>query len=217
MYGSSPLTRGKQFGGHEGLRRAGLIPAHAGKTQDDAASVGESGAHPRSRGENDGSVSMSIEPSGSSPLTRGKPKLTAEDRQAARLIPAHAGKTHPMGRSEGASRAHPRSRGENAWRRRRGSRRAGSSPLTRGKPVTVDAGVSGVGLIPAHAGKTLRVILPPHVCRAHPRSRGENGEKWDTATPRGGSSPLTRGKQPRIALYNPLSGLIPAHAGKTPT
>ena len=30
--GSSPLTRGKQFGGDGGRRVGGLIPAHAGKT-----------------------------------------------------------------------------------------------------------------------------------------------------------------------------------------
>ena len=51
--------------------------------------------------------------------------------------------------------------------------------------------------------------------RAHPRSRGENSADGDGFPPRGGSSPLTRGK-----LYGSLTGqlgpgLIPAHAGKT--
>ena len=54
--------------------------------------------------------------------------------------------------------------------------------------------IGSIGLIPAHAGKT----LPSHQADgrhgAHPRSRGEN--RW--GTPRSmvswGSSPLTRGK-----------------------
>ena len=70
-------------------------------------------------------------------------------------------------------------------------------------------------LIPAHAGKTASMSASAFAITAHPRSRGENGEKWDTATPRGGSSPLTRGKR-RCAAYRDGGGrLIPAHAGKT--
>ena len=51
--------------------------------------------------------------------------------------------------------------------------------------------------------------------RAHPRSRGENDlflvSKDDTP----GSSPLTRGKRTKNPGGEVLSGLIPAHAGKT--
>ena len=50
---------------------------------------------------------------GSSPLTRGKPDLVANDVHFCGLIPAHAGKTG--GRVAGLRGlwAHPRSRGEN--------------------------------------------------------------------------------------------------------
>ena len=91
----------------------------------------------------------------------------------------------------------------------------GSSPLTRGK---LEQGVHdfvGVGLIPAHAGKTHDQGVRALPRRAHPRSRGENGlAGWQ---PRGacGSSPLTRGK-PRVEhIRRVCIGLIPAHAGKT--
>ena len=73
--------------------KAGLIPAHAGKTRGTVFSPTGNGAHPRSRGENDlirvaGYLSV-----GSSPLTRGKQVVTAYNTRTGGLIPAHAGKT----------------------------------------------------------------------------------------------------------------------------
>ena len=70
--GSSPLTRGKR--GHTACRCSflGLIPAHAGKTNDPETGTEYGRAHPRSRGENlvtTGSYDGNL---GSSPLTRGK-------------------------------------------------------------------------------------------------------------------------------------------------
>ena len=113
---------------------------------------------------------------------------------AARLIPAHAGKTRLTDPSRGAGSAHPRSRGENLPKPANVLGRIGSSPLTRGKrhgPVAVHAELR---LIPAHAGKTSggggRIVHGG----AHPRSRGENATRPPTLACRSGSSPLTRGK-----------------------
>ena len=50
--GSSPLARGKRVSSGKNRRAAGLIPAHAGKTQQPVDPSGRAGAHPRSRGEN---------------------------------------------------------------------------------------------------------------------------------------------------------------------
>ena len=74
-----------------------------------------------------------------------------------------------------------------------------------------------LGLIPAHAGKTIAIARCVRPCWAHPRSRGENcpGRRWSA---RGwGSSPLTRGKHGRQDSSASARGLIPAHAGKTVT
>ena len=71
--GSSPLTRGKQVTHYAVDGRAGLIPAHAGKTREALAYPSRSSAHPRSRGENMKCVRVIVCPFGSSPLTRGKP------------------------------------------------------------------------------------------------------------------------------------------------
>ena len=192
-------------------------------------------AHPHSRGENVGSRPPVGSRSGSSPLTRGKRREQAPGREqvglipahagktwvcdchcgCSRLIPAHAGKTGRSGHTGSSRLAHPRSRGENSSASSTNTLAAGSSPLTRGKPYCLLLVRVRVGLIPAHAGKT-RVMVAWSVMRAaHPRSRGENDEKWAASDAMQGSSPLTRGKRARANLNSSQRGLIPAHAGKT--
>ena len=131
--GSSPLTRGK-LRSNLGIRGAsGLIPAHAGKTSHVDGAHQNGGAHPRSRGEN-GLRGLTAGPAvGSSPLTRGKPENMNQLREAARLIPAHAGKTDFLVVDLSVKAAHPRSRGENPSGSPMSHSTNGSSPLTRGK------------------------------------------------------------------------------------
>ena len=152
-------------------------------------------AHPRSRGENEPGRVIDGRQLGSSPLTRGKLTAIAVASQEVRLIPAHAGKT--------------------CQGRRWSFQFAGSSPLTRGKPRRWNGPRGGIGLIPAHAGKTVCFEGDVRSPVAHPRSRGENGHARCRPCFRRGSSPLTRGKQPRACGPVWLVGLIPAHAGKT--
>ena len=156
-----------------------------------------------------------ILPPGSSPLTRGKRAPRAARPLEVRLIPAHAGKTRSMRAVSRGRRAHPRSRGENGTRVRRPHAEAGSSPLTRGKRARLSAGLTGSGLIPAHAGKTTRPTPSQSKPGAHPRSRGENERTDPARTPKPGSSPLTRGKPLKKKHNRTTNGLIPAHAGKT--
>ena len=111
------------------------------------------------------------------------------------LIPAHAGKTTGSPPESKTPAAHPRSRGENDEYRNYDPLRAGSSPLTRGKPYVPEDALIIHGLIPAHAGKT--------------------GGEARLDTDRGGSSPLTRGKRDAGRRVGVRRGLIPAHAGKT--
>ena len=134
MSGSSPLTRGKLSTSTLPAAGGRLIPAHAGKT--------------------DARIWRMLHRNGSSPLTRGK--LGCEDRLpgTSRLIPAHAGKTRPIRWPVSGRWAHPRSRGENLPVLSALETMIGSSPLTRGKPFSVDCIDSHARLIPAHAGKT---------------------------------------------------------------
>ena len=132
--GSSPLTRGKHMPSRVTPKQQRLIPAHAGKTARQGPGSLSPRAHPRSRGENLHLVGTRLEDGGSSPLTRGKPALTAFAPATPRLIPAHAGKTFIWSAPDLKTAAHPRSRGENRRSRPSHLRRRGSSPLTRGKP-----------------------------------------------------------------------------------
>ena len=111
--------------------------------------------------------------------------------------------------------AHPRSRGENGEADREARGGPGSSPLTRGKRPHVHVRVLDHGLIPAHAGKTSLSSSRRCINEAHPRSRGENGDRLLKGFGFFGSSPLTRGKLRQLGGRHVGGRLIPAHAGKT--
>ena len=112
--------------------------------------------------------------SGSSPLTRGKPRAPVGQALAPRLIPAHAGKTIFVLIPFVSKEAHPRSRGENYRGALLTGNDGGSSPLTRGKLRGVRLCYVEERLIPAHAGKTRGQLIVLRRSGAHPRSRGEN-------------------------------------------
>ena len=152
--GSSPLTRGKRLHEASLAGGSGLIPAHAGKTVPRVGAAQGQEAHPRSRGENADHLPDSLMVVGSSPLTRGKPLHTRPRLRPTRLIPAHAGKTSTQSPTTPSGTAHPRSRGENLRCASNCEYAQGSSPLTRGKRGTRRSARWGLGLIPAHAGKT---------------------------------------------------------------
>ena len=73
----------------------------------------------------------------------------------------------------------------------------GSSPLTRGKHSDSTRLKAPLGLIPAHAGKTVIEAMSCSMVGAHPRSRGENNATQAQVDITAGSSPLTRGKPGR--------------------
>ena len=213
--GSSPLTRGKLLLECCGRSRTRLIPAHAGKTRLSPLAASTAAAHPSSRGENPEIGADRPRDRGSSPLTRGKPGKLRLIQSRSGLIPAHAGKTARQPPRRAAHPAHPRSRGENLKSATLARNVTGSSPLTRGKLISLTPTVGRRGLIPAHAGKTVSVRITMSPFPAHPRSRGENRTRHGPRPYRPGSSPLTRGK-PWLLLARVAAGrLIPAHAGKT--
>ena len=75
--------------------------------------------------------------------------------------------------------------------------------------------VVGIGLIPAHAGKTGGGNELPGRAGAHPRACGENGRRAKDQPFTAGSSPRMRGKHPKSQALHGSARLIPAHAGKT--
>ena len=94
--GSSPLARGTQPRPLQHGSRPRLIPARAGNTWRTNYERNRDSAHPRSRGEHIGSISLSGRKYGSSPLARGTPRSLAEGTKIERQP------------------AHPRSRGEHS-------------------------------------------------------------------------------------------------------
>ena len=152
--GSSPLTRGKHGAEPGESLDQGLIPARAGKTDEEPRRGGAQRAHPRSRGENVPVWFRAVSGRGSSPLARGKLASCSFVSTRPRLIPAHAGKTVDEVFGSFSSRAHPRSRGENLRAGQVPESESGSSPLTRGKQWIGHTREGRFGLIPAHAGKT---------------------------------------------------------------
>ena len=195
--------------------RTGLIPAHAGKTPAHYCSQHQSRAHPRACGENRSGSHVLNADQGSSPRMRGKPWRNDGAESGWGLIPAHAGKTCRRAVPTVFHRAHPRACGENGDDERCNIFMQGSSPRMRGKHATSSEARGAVGLIPAHAGKTVRQATRRSLGPAHPRACGENKIMKTINEAIYGSSPRMRGKltQPRFIVL--IRRLIPAHAGKT--
>ena len=110
--GSSPLARGPRTLRRSRRRRCGLIPARAGTTWAKNIPAQPTWAHPRSRGDHDGSVPVAPFSSGSSPLARGPRRSWTTQIPSFGLIPARAGTTAKLVAPKRSLWAHPRSRGD---------------------------------------------------------------------------------------------------------
>ena len=233
--GSSPRVRGKLAPRTRHRHPTRLIPACAGKTQDEERLVGVDAAHPRVCGENPGGTPLGPWSHGSSPRVRGKRPRNSDEAVRPRLIPACAGKTWSWGGGHGVGWAHPRVCGENlvlgpsgrpgaAHPRVCGENRdepqliqcdLGSSPRVRGKRAAGGTHFARTRLIPACAGKTLTGCGRSPPTAAHPRVCGENLYLDYVTFLNPGSSPRVRGKHGRRRPVVAADGLIPACAGKT--
>ena len=111
--GSPPRMRGKPlvlFLINSGLR---ITPAHAGKTGTRLWCTAGSADHPRACGENDPAIDIENDEYGSPPRMRGKLCEVFVARVAARITPAHAGKTLAAKQRHSKDSDHPRACGEN--------------------------------------------------------------------------------------------------------
>ena len=193
--GSSPLTRGAQYGWGTSRGLIRLIPAYAGSTDTKRGDKQHGEAHPRLRGEHLGPRRSGDVFPGSSPLTRGARPAGRPVRRGCGLIPAYAGSTQGNAPPSATFRAHPRLRGEHGFRSTSKAVSCGSSPLTRGALSPRSAAIPFAGLIPAYAGSTATYQRRCRLGEAHPRLRGEHSEKQQRQIRKWGSSPLTRGAQ----------------------
>ena len=146
---------------------------------------------------------------------RGKPGHFAQQLNADRLIPAHAGKTNFSPPLNSMRSAHPRACGENHVHLESFDCARGSSPRMRGKRRRQIHYRTPRRLIPAHAGKTEPSYRRAGYVQAHPRACGENTVSPLNIPALAGSSPRMRGKRQLSPRHAPHDRLIPAHAGKT--
>ena len=171
--GSSPHTRGTP-GPLEFTRPAArFIPAYAGNAWSASSSRARRSVHPRIRGE------------------RGLYlKITCV---VIRFIPAYAGNAYSVMILFEARSVHPRIRGERRTSRPSRSGVTGSSPHTRGTPITRVPIAIYVRFIPAYAGNAMYGCSMLALLTVHPRIRGERRVVILTHDELPGSSPHTRG------------------------
>ena len=174
-----------------GLRwRGRIIPAYAGSTPFLAASQAVDSDHPRIRGEH-------------------RPPRVVPRRQSG-IIPAYAGSTWLRYGTPREHRDHPRIRGEHSVEGYVHALLAGSSPHTRGAPAPSDPPRATWRIIPAYAGSTRPACPPCRLRLDHPRIRGEHSWPPSAASSAAGSSPHTRGAQPRGHVLVRHGRIIPA-------
>ena len=152
----------------------GFIPTRAGKIGADHGFLLGRGVHPHSRGEN-------------------VPHRWV-DTGLRRFIPTRAGKIHFLHTLLTYTTVHPHSRGENAGGSQGRDKPGGSSPLARGKWLTLGKPRSTQGFIPTRAGKIIPTPQMTIISWVHPHSRGENCRICPYIAWLSGSSPLARGK-----------------------
>ena len=157
--GSPPRMRGKLEDRREGFATDRITPAHAGKTALTAQGMRPWTDHPRACGENLSRWLKALGYQGSPPRMRGKPLGWFTSQDYTGITPAHAGKTRKRQGMFMPKEDHPRACGENCAVLRTFYRTFGSPPRMRGKP-TRPASTEGANRItPAHAGKTVKLLL----------------------------------------------------------
>ncbi len=217
MTGSSPRMRGSLGHRHAEAHEQGIIPAHAGLTCPAVASRLGHWDHPRACGAHSSALFFSPLPLGSSPRMRGSHRLGVRSRQCPGIIPAHAGLTNEEAAKYAADGDHPRACGAHEAKRLPGARWAGSSPRMRGSRRPNCAPMPEAGIIPAHAGLTRKSMPSSSRAGDHPRACGAHFERSCSLLPKMGSSPRMRGSLPCIQCGTLTEGIIPAHAGLTPS
>ena len=213
--GSSPLSRGILRLEERTIEGERIIPALAGNTLPHTVGPAPQRDHPRSRGEYFVAAPINAVIGGSSPLSRGIPRMTPSRCTCARIIPALAGNTAFHLQLDVWSRDHPRSRGEYGVPSRPVHLRHGSSPLSRGIPTRNGPYTIPTGIIPALAGNTPGPRIKFNELSDHPRSRGEYWPRPTVWRNGNGSSPLSRGIPAHRRHPGRRPGIIPALAGNT--
>ncbi len=151
--------------------------------------------HPRPCGEKlPFGISRSYLP-GSPPPMRGKVREHGIVRRLQRITPAHAGKSRHVVYLAYAQEDHPRPCGE--------------------KHTNIVRGFFQRWITPAHAGKSAGIAGRMSGREDHPRPCGEKKDADVDKIREEGSPPPMRGKVNQIGNESFVTGITPAHAGKS--
>ena len=175
------------------VKRAGIIPAHAGNTPSFLLLYVQYGDHPRACGEHAMLPGSRRHGWGSSPRMRGTQALRFGRPTDMGIIPAHAGNTRSFSPASPVPQDHPRACGEHSVRHSKRSAILGSSPRMRGTLSESNPHLTINRIIPAHAGNTVHSALGLSVRRDHPRACGEHHQIPAKLQWKQGSSPRMRG------------------------
>ena len=194
LRGSSPRMRGSLHASRTSATASGIIPAHAGLTQDYQRGLPADGDHPRACGAHDKSLRRGKN-IGSSPRMRGSLHGIEAVMLETGIIPAHAGLTRMHACLARRRRDHPRACGAHSNAVMTDADDWGSSPRMRGSLAGREKFFVTGGIIPAHAGLTQYVVHAGHAGRDHPRACGAHTTTKAYGGMRMGSSPRMRGSR----------------------
>ena len=214
-FSQTPHMRGKDVELFALFVHHGITPACAGKRWIMMKPGWRCRDHPRTCGEKYGSLVCCTAHVGSPPHMRGKGCRYFLATSAARITPAHAGKRLPVFSGYIRSQDHPRTCGEKAQRARGLNLILGSPPHMRGKGPLHLLRCRVKGITPAHAGKSRPITWATSWHRDHPRTCGEKMQFNSGIVVNKGSPPHMRGKVTRWPFSMAVTGITPAHAGKS--
>ena len=213
--GSSPRMRGSHPFSPLLEHSIGIIPAHTGLTRENHYVHTGTEDHPRACGAHAFGSSVGSAVGGSSPRMRGSLSSCLIVSYLSGIIPAHAGLTPLPWLSIYGTRDHPRACGAHAQMIIQLTIAEGSSPRMRGSLEHIEYGIPYQGIIPAHAGLTMKSTWSRKKRRDHPRACGAHIRSSCTSVNQTGSSPRMRGSQEGPVRAQQVHGIIPAHAGLT--
>ncbi len=121
-----------------------------------------------------------------------------------RITPAHAGKTPCKKQSRKYIGDHPRACGKDHGLRVVTPDEKGSPPRMRERQPRACMFNFGIGITPAHAGKTDHVIIPCGLCWDHPRTCGKDLQQGEKKRANWGSPPHMRERHLKIPTKWPF-------------
>ena len=207
--------RGKGTAVHLCAAFVGITPAHAGKSGLSGSAAGACRDHPRTCGEKLSRRSPTRLLPGSPPHMRGKGLVKHCGGSCLGITPAHAGKRDATTPTRSKTWDHPRTCGEKPPRPTPQPSITGSPPHMRGKAFSAAVALWVIGITPAHAGKRITAARRLSARRDHPRTCGEKNLRAAQDIEKQGSPPHMRGKEVCCRVGVNLTGITPAHAGKS--